>query len=301
MKNLLMAFVVLVLVGALVWFFFLKGPAEPEVPQAPQDVTGGQATTTPTAEEDDGMTTIGTSAGGRDIIAYHYGPTTAQKEVVFVGGIHGGYSPNTTMVAYDLMAFLKDTGGVIPDNVKVTVIPVMNPDGLQEVMGTTERFASSDIPSGDRSEGRFNGNNVDLNRNFDCDWQPNAVWQTRSVSGGTAAFSEPEAKAIRDYVTAKRPTAVVAYYAAAGGVFGSNCHGDILGATTDLTNEYAKASGYSANAVFDYYETTGDMTNWLAKVGIPAISVLLSSHTNSEWAKNEAGVRAVLEYVGDLN
>jgi len=301
MKNLLILLVVLALLAGAGWFFFMKGPAESEAPVVPGEQVGGPAaTTTPEAPADETKTVIGTSAGGRTITAYHFGPTSAQKEVVFLGGIHGGYSPNTALVAYDLMDYLEGASGIIPDNVKVTVIPVLNPDGLFEVVGTTERFASSEIPTGDRSEGRFNGNKVDLNRNFACDWNAKAVWQTKQVSGGTSAFSEPEAKAIRDYVNTKSPAAVVAYYSAAGGVYGSNCHGDILKATTDLTNEYAKASGYSAHAVFDYYETTGDMTNWLAKEGIPAISVLLSTHTDAEWAKNKAGVEAVLEYIGNI-
>lgn len=293
MKNLLIAIVVLVILGALGWFFFMKPAGEP-TPILPGEPTG-QATTTPVVE-DETKTIIGTSAGGRAITAYHFGPSTAQKEVVFVGGIHGGYSPNTTMVSYDLMAFLEDTAGIIPDNVKVTVIPVANPDGLFETLGTTDRFASSQIPSGDRSSGRFNANDVDLNRNFDCKWQPEAVWQTKEVSGGSSAFSEPEAKALRDYLTTKKPAGVIVYYSAAGGVFASNCDTGVLPVTKDLMNEYAKASGYSAHEVFDYYETTGDMTNWLSKVGIPAISVLLATHTDAEWAKNEAGVRAVLEY-----
>lgn len=302
MKNLLIALVVLVILGVAGWFFFMKGPAEP-APVVPGDQFGGPATGTTTTSQapvDETKTTIGTSAGGRAIVAYHFGPTSAQKEVLFVGGIHGGYSPNTSMVAYDLMADLEKSAGIIPDNVKVTVIPVLNPDGLFKTLGTTERFASSDIPTGDRTEGRFNANTVDLNRNFACDWNAKAVWQTKEVSGGTSEFSEPEARAIRDYVGAHKPEAVVVYYSAAGGVYGSNCHGDILKATTDLTNEYAKASGYGAHAVFNYYETTGDMTNWLAKEGIPAISVLLSSHTDAEWAKNKAGVQAVLEYIGNI-
>lgn len=300
MKNLLIALVVLVILAGAGWFFFMKGPAEP-APVVPGDQFGGPATgTTTQAEVDETKTKIGTSAGGRDIMAYHYGPSTALKEVVFVGGIHGGYSANTSLVAYDLMADLEKSAGTLPDNVKVTVIPVLNPDGLFKTVGTTERFASSEIPTGDRSSGRFNANGVDLNRNFACDWNAKAVWQSKEVSGGTAEFSEPEAKAIRDYVAGHDIAAVVVYYSAAGGVFGSNCHGDILKATTDLTNEYAKASGYSAHAVFDYYETTGDMTNWLAKEGIPAISVLLASHTDSEWAKNSAGAKAVLEYIGNI-
>ena len=59
---------------------------------------------------------------------------------------------------------------------------------------------------------------------------------------------------------------------------------------------YADASGYPAYQSFDFYAITGDMVNWLAKNNIPAISVLLTNHTNTEWAKNQAGIEALLKY-----
>ena len=40
------------------------------------------------------------------------------------------------------------------------------------------------------------------------------------------------------------------------------------------------------------------MTNWLAKNSIPAISVLLTNHTDTEWSKNLAGIQALLTYYG---
>jgi hypothetical protein len=40
------------------------------------------------------------------------------------------------------------------------------------------------------------------------------------------------------------------------------------------------------------------MVNWLAKNNIPAISVLLSTHTDVEWDKNLSGIKALLQYYG---
>ncbi|MEK7586773.1 MAG: hypothetical protein AAB453_02805, partial [Patescibacteria group bacterium] len=61
------------------------------------------------------------------------------------------------------------------------------------------------------------------------------------------------------------------------------------------TTLFAKASGYKEYNDFDFYEITGDMVNWLAKINIPAISVLLSDHENVEWNKNKAGIEALLK------
>lgn len=244
-------------------------------------------------------TEIGTSAGDHPIMAYHYG--TGSKEILFIGGIHGGYSWNTTLVAYELMDYLKKNPSLIPADVKVTVVPVLNPDGLLKVVKTVDSFTKTDVsPSASLAvSGRFNGNTVDLNRNFDCDWKASGIWQNKTVSGGTAAFSEPESQAIRDYVQANDITAVVAWYSSAGGVFASNCHSDIMPETLALTNAFAKASGYKAYDEFDFYAITGDMVNWFAKSNIPAISVLLTNHTDTEWEKNRAGVEAILKYYAE--
>ncbi|MEK7062749.1 MAG: hypothetical protein AAB946_01805 [Patescibacteria group bacterium] len=61
-----------------------------------------------------------------------------------------------------------------------------------------------------------------------------------------------------------------------------------------IANIYGKASGYKVYKSFNFYEITGDMVNWFAKMNIPAISVLLTDHTNTEWTKNEAGIKALL-------
>ena len=38
------------------------------------------------------------------------------------------------------------------------------------------------------------------------------------------------------------------------------------------------------------------MANWLAKKEIPAISVLLTNHKDTEWTKNKKGIEALLRY-----
>lgn len=290
--------IVLILVGVGAYFFIQSSPISAPVATENKgtitEPTQPQGTTQ--KEQDKTQTVIGTSVEGRDITAYHYG--SGGKKVLFIGGIHGGYEWNTSLVAYELMDYLKATPAVIPENVQVTVIPVLNPDGLNKVVGTAGRFTSADVPPSQdvQVSGRFNANNVDLGRNFDCNWQPNGIWQTRTVSGGSAVFSEPESKAVRDYVLSYKPDAVVVWYSAAGGVFASSCGSGILPETNTITNMYAEASGYPAYKSFDFYTITGDIVDWLAKENIPAISVLLSNHTDTEWTKNLAGIKALLEY-----
>jgi hypothetical protein len=250
--------------------------------------------TTTTQEENKPITVIGTSVEGRDITAYHFG--TGDKEILFVAGLHGGYEWNTSLVAYQLVDYLKQNPSAVPAGEKVTVIPVANPDGLYKVTGKEGVFTSADVIASQSTQisGRYNADSIDLNRNFDCDWQPTGKWQNTTVKAGSEPFSEPESAAIRDYVDAHTPTAAIVWYSAAGGVFASSCHNGVMGETTTLTNLFADASGYKAYETFDFYQITGDMVNWLAKNRIPAISVLLTNHTDTEWTKNKAGVTAIL-------
>jgi g-D-glutamyl-meso-diaminopimelate peptidase len=290
--------IILILVAGGIYYMTRPAPTTVNNTTTTPQVVAPDNTATTTANQPTHATTttvLGKSVEGRDIMAYHYG--TGSKEILLVGGIHGGYEWNTALVAYQIMDYLVANPSVIPSNIKVTVIPVLNPDGLNKVVGTTGKFSSSDVSSDQKVvvAGRLNANNVDLNRNFDCDWKSNAVWQSKPVSGGASAFSEPESKAFKDYVEASKPTAVVAWYSAAGGVFASNCHDTVSAETSALTKLYASASGYPAHQSYDFYAITGDMVNWLAKNNIPGISVLLTNHTDTELSKNEAGINAVLK------
>ena len=297
MKNTIIIFLVIIVVGLGVYLLIQNSPSSSDLDlKQDQNLT---ATTTETGETqlvDKSKTIIGTSVEKRDIIAYHYG--TGNTEILLIGGIHGGYSWNTALVAYETMDYLEKASSTIPANVRVTVIPVLNPDGLAKIgASTTASFSPSNISSNSAllTSARFNSHNVDLNRNFDCDWQAAGTWQNKTVSGGSGAFSEPESQALKNYIEKNHPTAVVVWYSAAGGVYASNCHNGISTGTRALTKTYADVSGYKAYENFDFYEITGDMVNWLAKNDIAAISVLLSNHTDTEWAKNKAAIGALLK------
>lgn len=308
MKSIIIGASVGVLVLVIGYFLFATGmltnPAKDvqdvsDVPTVNPDLgtaTGSSTDATSTLPIDTTKTQLGTSVEGNPIMAYHFGE--GEKEILFVGGIHGGYSWNTTLLAYEMMDYLEANNDAVPDNVKVTIIPVLNPDGLKAVVGTTQRFVASAVPKDEKDtiEGRFNAHTVDLNRNFDCEWQSSGTWQNRTVSGGSAAFSEPEAVAIRDYVNGHEISGAVVWYSAAGGVFASNCKKGVSEKTKALTSLYAKAAGYPAKTEFNFYEITGDMVNWLAKENVPAISVLLTNHTDTEWTKNKAGIEALLKF-----
>lgn len=237
---------------------------------------------------------IGTSVEGRPIEAYTYG--TGDTHLLFVGGIHGGYEWNSVLLAYEFIDQLERNALTLPSNITLTIIPSANPDGVFAVIAKEGRFTLADVPAyrGPLGTGRFNANGVDLNRNFDCKWKPESTWRGNVVSAGTSAFSEPEARAIRDFVTTHSPAAVIFWHSQSNAVYASECENGILAGTRTLMSTYATAAGYPAVDVFDAYEITGDAEGWLASIGIPAITVELSTHETLEWEKNLAGVKAVL-------
>lgn len=298
MKKSIIVIIILALIGFGIYYFTKDSSVETPVQNQPVETTTPTVPTEVVVDDQKNApeVTIGKSVDGNDIKAYRFG--TGEKEILFIAGIHGGYAWNTVLLAQQMIDHLKQNPSLVPANVKVTVIPVLNPDGLKKTVGTTGTFTKSNVPTatGATVAGRFNSNDVDLNRNFDCDWQDSGVWQNKPVSGGASAFSEPESLAVKNYVEKYNPTAVVGFYSAAGGVFASSCHNGVSTETNTILKAYADASGYKAYADFDFYEITGDMVNWLAKEGVPAISVLLTNHTDTDWTKNLAGIKALLDH-----
>ncbi|MCA9355725.1 hypothetical protein KC865_04265 [Candidatus Kaiserbacteria bacterium] len=244
-------------------------------------------------------TIIGRSAQNREISALTFG--TGETNILLVGGIHGGYEWNSVVLAYEMIDYFETNPIAIPEEVTVHIIPNLNPDGLFLATGLQGKFSASDIPNNDMHNsgvGRFNANDVDINRNFDCRWAESGVWRGKEVSAGSAPFSEPEAVALRDYVNSIKPKATIFWHSKAGNVYGSECGGEVADKTLTLMRTYANASGYGQVPVFDAYVVTGAAEDWLASLGIPTVSVELTSRTDSEYEQNLAGVKAVLDLYG---
>lgn len=247
-----------------------------------------------------GETELGTSVEGNKIMAYHFG--TGENELLLIGGVHGGYSWNTSLLAYELVDYFDANPNNVPESVTITIIPSLNPDGLKKTIGTYGRFSSTDavlLGETKRIAGRFNADGVDLNRNFDCNWSPTSQWRSQEVSGGSEVFSEPESQALRNYIMQYPPSSVVVWFSAEGKVYPSACEGSPSTESKSLANSFAAAAEYQYESEFDAYSITGDMVNWLAKMQIPAISVLLTNHSDTEFEKNLAGVEAILETYND--
>jgi len=288
-RPVFIAVIILVVLGASAFFIFYKKPVAPVKPAQNASLLVYKV--------------IGTSVEGREIPSYTYLPAQAGgkgiERIAFVGGMHGGYEWNSVLLAYQFMDYLDKNPETIPDNLSITVIPDANPDGVFAVTGKVGRFAVTDVSTSTTvlASGRLNADQVDLNRNFDCKWQPQGTWQSKTVSAGIKPFSEPETSAIKNFILENNPSAVIFWHSQSGNVYASECQNGILPETLNIMNVYAKAAGYSAVKVFDAYETTGAADDWLASMKIPAITVELKTHNTIEWDQNLAGIKALLSYL----
>ncbi len=286
LKRLITAIIFLAIIGAFVWLalIYLK----------PKPIVVEKVVPAVTVE------TIGSSVQGRKIEAYTFRPVqggTSTRNLLFVGGIHGGYEWNSVLLAYQAIDYLKANPSLIPADLSVTIIPNLNPDGVFQVTKKEGRFTVADIPASvPNGTGRFNVHSVDLNRNFDCKWQATSTWKTNIVSAGTGAFSEPEAVALKNLVLKNKPLGVVFWHSQSNTVYASECQNGILPGTLAIMKAYSTASGYAEAKTFTSYAITGDAGDWLASINIPAITVELSTHESIEWEKNLAGIKALFSF-----
>lgn len=240
--------------------------------------------------------TLGASTGGHPIEGWHLG--YGERQIALVGGIHGGAEWNTILLSFALIDHYAKHSDLIPNNVTLTIIPVVNPDGQLAVMGKIGRFTPASLPV-ETSHGRFNANKVDLNRNWDCQWRSEAVWGGRRVSGGSAPFSEVETVLLRDYLHQLAPEVAVFYHSVADGVYTGQCGEQQHPHTLRYSASYARAANYKLNTTFAAYTVTGDATDYLNKVGIAAFTVELTADDDIEWMQNLAGVQLLLNRVAE--
>lgn len=140
---------------------------------------------------------IGKSLFGRKLLSFEFG--TAPK-ILFVGSIHAREFVTAELIFK--MAQKNKVKGV-------AFMPLSNPDGVElcldgvgSVPKEYRKFLLNINKSQNFSLWKANGRAVDLNVNFDADFgkgKQNRFFPSPSSYVGECAFSECEAKALRDY------------------------------------------------------------------------------------------------------
>ncbi|MCX6714025.1 MAG: M14 family zinc carboxypeptidase, partial [Candidatus Vogelbacteria bacterium] len=107
---------------------------------------------------------LGESSTGKNIYFYKIG--TGEQKIIFISAIHGNET-GTIKLADHLIKHLENNKDRY-QNFTFFIVPCLNPDGYQMALANPDYFHGGRI-------GRFNANNVDLNRNF-----PTTSWQALS-------------------------------------------------------------------------------------------------------------------------
>lgn len=220
---------------------------------------------------------FGQSAEGQTLRAYRLG--TGPHVIFLVGGIHAGFEANTVELVEEMYSYYQQYPEDVLSDVTLLLIPSLNPDGLRH---------------GRVIRGRFNGNEVDLNRNWGCGWSEDAVNGQGPVNPGPGPFSEPETIALGGLIQQVKPRVVLFYHAAANGLFAGMCDGFDSHALAEI---YGEASGYPYGEAFSDYEVTGTGPAWVASQGIQALDVELATSSGIELERNLRGVMAVQQWL----
>jgi len=218
-----------------------------------------------------GYEVIGHSVLERPLEVFRFG--TGDHHYMIIAGIHGGYEWNTVALANELIELLKDEPGRIPEDKTLYILPNLNPDGYAKNLGP---------------DGRANANNVDINRNWDSNWQANwygsNCWSMRFITAGDEPESEPETRALKNFLLDRRVEAVISYHSMAYSIFSGGYPYDTI--SIDLANALAFASPYAYPPYYGDCLYTGQFVDWASDQGIAAVDIELKNHVDTDYLIN---------------
>jgi len=196
------------------------------------------------------------------------------------------------------------------DSVEVWIMPVGNPDGYQYTF-TNERLWRKNLRDNDGDGQITIADGVDLNRNFDGHWGydnegSDSRWADATYRG-TAPHSEPEVKALADFIQDNDFKFTLTYHT----------HGDLILypwgwqlQTTSLDDpifvaqagtddnpgiwDSLRSHGYDPGVGADLYTTNGDFTDWAYyELGIPTQCVELTEGYDFRFPDDEGMLQTV--------
>lgn len=226
-------------------------------------------------------TIIGYSVSGRPLELYRFG--YGEKQVMIVAGIHGGYEWNTIALADKLITYINEHPEMVPTDVTLFILRNLNPDGDARAHTV---------------DGRVNDHGVDLNRNFPENWQAvwdrDGCWDYRPTTGGASAGSEPETRAMMNFLSSHRVRALVSYHSAALGVFPG---GEPWEANSiELAKELSKATHYPYPPVDTGCYYTGTLADYAVSVGSAAVDMELRNHRDTDFSQNLRALKVLLNW-----
>jgi predicted deacylase len=260
------------------------GIAEGDIPvfTTPEPVI--QSTPTPTMTSTPythGPIVIGTSVAERPMEVFSFG--SGDNFRMIIAGIHGGYEGNTIRLADQIIQVLQARPDLVPEDITLYILRSLNPDGEAR---------------SDSYKGRVNENLVDLNRNWPSHWQKTwpleGCWTYTYVTGGSHPASEPETRALMNFMITYQIQALINYHSAALGIFPGGQPPDP--ASVSLALAIADVSDYPYPPIETGCQYTGQLIDWASDQGIAAIDIELTNHDDTDLAQNIQVLQAFLSW-----
>lgn len=223
---------------------------------------------------------LGKSIENRDVwgirLSIDEGLTTQElnnKKAVFFMGTHHAREHVSTEVPIMFAEYLIDHVDTQADiqallkKIEIFIVPMVNPDGaLHDISGNNYKYwRKNRRNNGDGSYG------VDLNRNYGWGWGTggSSSHPSSDIYMGTAPFSEPETKIVRDFFIAHRNiTIAVSFHTFSelvlypwGGQDGT-VGGDDEKIFKKMAKEMAAMNHYTPMQSSDLYIASGDTCDW---------------------------------------
>lgn len=215
------------------------------------------------------LVTIGTSLEGRPIVAVRLTskPDTQQPAVLITSGQHSRELP-PVQITSRFIHLLTESYGTDPaitklvDTRDIWVVPLVNPDGRTHVEKGDAMWRKNRRDNADGSRG------VDTNRNADDHWSQGVDDGGSDSFRGSAPFSEPESRAIRDLANQQKFKIALDFHCYGGMILWPPGYSNGLSRDDEafrrIGNRMAKPGNYRAGTIAQtIYKTYGDMATWM--------------------------------------
>jgi len=174
----------------------------------------------------------------------------------------------------------------IVDQSEIWIVPLVNPDGLEYTLHVYRYWRKN---RRDNGQGNFG---VDINRNYGYKWgidnEGSSPSPASEVYRGTAAFSEPEARAVRDLFLRKNFQAMISFHSFSQVILYpwgyTKVPSDKNAQMREIAAEMSSRIQAVAGRVYQYgqsngpamYPTNGDTTDWaFGTSGTPSYTIEL--------------------------
>jgi g-D-glutamyl-meso-diaminopimelate peptidase len=241
---------------------------------------------------------IGQTVEGRLIYALKVG--NGQREILMDASMHArehmttnvlmemidqyttAYARNTTFAGYNVKQTL--------DKTSIWFVPMINADGVTLVQKGVQAVASKNTViqiNGSSNVARWKANirGVDLNRNFDNKWAEFKTITSPAWSGfkGNSVFSEPESKALRDFVAKHDFKAYISYHSSGNLLYYWNWQNSLHEARDfAFAKKIGSKTGYSVMKPL-YRTSSGSSADWFIRVyKKPGITMEISPYAGDQ-------------------